>query len=312
MAAIDAPRQLAPEVRLEIARARRRHRLRANGAGYLFLLPNLAFFAVFLLLPVAWVVRQTFQRGGVLGPAQPVGLENWRHAASDPLLTASLKHTLYYTGLYVPALLVLATALALLLREVRRRPGLVRATVYLPSLTSGVLSALIWVFVVHPDFGLLNLGTRLVGARPVNWLGDADTAMPTIVMTSVWRDLGFWALLILAALITVPSDLYAAAKLDGASAWRRFLHVTVPSIRPTLFVAIVLAIVAGMQVLDPIFVLTGGGPEGSTESAVLYIYRSVFQNANPGYGAVLSVVLLVLIFALTGLTAAVMRGRRRG
>jgi ABC-type sugar transport system permease subunit len=301
---------LPPEVLAEIARARRRDRLRRNAAAYAFLLPNLLFFVAFLLWPVVWVFRQTFLRGGVLGPAESVGFENWRRAFDDPQLIDSLEHTLVYTAMYVPALIVLATLLALLLREIRRGSTAVRAAVYLPSLTSGVLSGIIWLFVVHPDFGLLNLGTRLTGAEPVNWLGDTSLAMPTVVLASIWRDLGFWALLLLAALIAVPKDLYDAARLDGASAWRRFWHVTAPSIRPTLFVAVVLALVVGMQVLDVIFVMTQGGPQGSTQSAVLYIYRSVFQSANPGYGAVLSVILLAIILVLTAVTAVLMRERR--
>ncbi len=293
----------------ELRRARRRHRMRENAAAYLFLAPNLVFFAAFLVLPVLWVARQSFMSGGVLGPATWVGLENWREALADEELRRSLWHTVLFTAMTVPAVLAVAMALALLLQGVRRGGALVRAVVYLPSLAPVVLAGLIWIFVVNPDVGLLNAGVRAVGMEPLNWLGDAELALPSIAMLEVWRGTGFWALFLLAALLAVPRELYDAAAIDGASGWSRFRFVTLPGIRPTLLVAVVLTTLVSMQVFDSVFVLTNGGPAGATDTAVLYIYRSVFESGEPGYGAVLSLVLMALIVLLTVVIVRVARRR---
>jgi ABC-type sugar transport system permease subunit len=293
----------------DLRRARRRHRLRETAAAYVFLAPNLVFFAAFLLVPVLWVVRQSFLSGGVLGPATWVGLDNWRDALADEDLRGSLWHTVLFTAMTVPAVLGVAMALALLLRGIGRGGALVRSIVYLPSLAPVVLAGLLWIFVVNPDVGLLNAGVRAVGAEPVNWLGDDRLALPSIALLEVWRGTGFWALFLLAALLAVPRDLYDAAAIDGASAWSRFRFVTVPGIAPTLLVAVMLTTLVSMQVFDSVFVLTNGGPAGATDTAVLYIYRSVFESGDPGYGAVLSLVLMAFIVALT-LTILRVAGRR--
>ena len=298
------------DVDAELRRARRSRRLREDAAAYAFLAPNLIAFVAFLLIPVAWVARQSLLTGGVLGPPTWVGLDNWREAVHDDKLLRSLGHTLLYTAMTVPAVLIAAMALALLLRGIRRGAAPVRAIVYLPSLAPVVLAGLIWVFVVNPDVGMLNLGIRTFGGDPVNWLGDTRLALPTIALLDVWRGTGFWALFLLAALLAVPRDLYQAAELDGAGPWHRFLHVTLPGIRPTLTVAVVLTTLVSMQVFDSVFVLTNGGPAGATDTAVLYIYRSVFESGQPGYGAVLSLVLVALTIALTLVLGRAGRRRR--
>jgi multiple sugar transport system permease protein len=290
---------------------RRRQALRRNAVAYAFLAPSLCAFSVFLVLPVIWVVRQSFLSGGVLGAAQWVGLDNWTQALGDPTLTRSLRNTVVYTAMVVPATLGVALALALVLRRVGRGGFVVRTIVYLPSLAPVVLAALIWVFMVQPDFGLLNLLNRALGIEPLNLLGDEHLALPTIAALDIWRGFGFWAILLLAALLAVPPELYQAAALDGASPARRLWHVTLPSIRPMLAVAGLLAVVLSMQVFDSVYILTNGGPGGATRTAVFYIYTSVFETGNPGYGAVLSLILLVAIVVLTlGIAQLARRVRR--
>jgi len=300
------------QVRRDLRRARRAYLLRQNGIAYLFLLPNLIFFVVFLLVPMGWVIKASFETGGILGPAEWVGLDNWREALDDPALIRSFRQTLAYTLMAVPASIAVALALALLLREVRRGGRWVRAAVYAPSLSPVVVAGVIWLYVVHPDFGLLNFANRAVGAEPINWLGDAGLALPAIALLEVWHSMGFWALLLLAGLVSIPSDLYHAAAIDGASAVRRFWHVTLPSMRPVLTICIVLAALVAMQVFDSVVILTFGGPAGATDTAVFYIYRSVFQSANPGFGAVQSLMLLALILLLTAILLRALQHRAGG
>jgi multiple sugar transport system permease protein/sn-glycerol 3-phosphate transport system permease protein len=290
-----------------VTAARRRQAVRRNLTAYAFLAPGLIPFAVFLLLPVAWVVRQSFLEGGVLGPPSWAGLENWRRAVGDPALVRSLRNTVVYTAMVVPVTLALALSLALLLRGVRRGGALVRTVVYLPSLAPVVLAALVWVFMVQPDFGLLNLVNRALGLEPLNLLGDQRLALSTIAGLDVWRGVGFWGILLLAGLLGVPRELYQAAELDGASPARRFWHVTLPALRPVLAVSALLLTVLSMQVFDSVYVLTNGGPDGATQTAVFYIYTSVFETGNPGYGAVLTLILVAAIVVLTLGAARVVR-----
>ena len=292
---------------ISLAAARRRQALRRTLTAYAFLAPGFIAFAVFLLLPVAWVVRQSFLQGGVLGASQWVGLENWREAANDTALREALRNTLLYTAMVVPATIGLGLLLAVLLRGVRRGGATLRTILYLPSLAPIVLAALVWVFMVQPDFGLLNLVNRALGVEPLNLLGDERLALPTIAGLDIWRGFGFWGILLLAALLGVPPELYQAASLDGASPLRRFWHVTLPSIRPVLAVAALLVTVTSMQVFDSVYVLTNGGPGGATRTAVFYIYTSIFETGNPGYGAVLSLVLLAVVVLLTVVMARIAR-----
>jgi ABC-type sugar transport system permease subunit len=290
-----------------LARARRRRALGRNATALAFLAPSLCFFGAFLVVPVVWVVRQSFMEGGVLGPARWVGLSNWSHALRDPTLTHALGHTAVYTAMVVPVTIALALVVALLLRGVRRGGAVVRTVLYLPSLAPIVLAALIWVFMVQPDFGLLNLLNRALGLQPLNLLGDEHLALPTIAGLDVWRGVGFWGVLLLAGLLAVPPELYGAAALDGASPLRRFWHVTLPGIRPVMAVASLLLVVLSMQVFDSVYVLTNGGPDGATQTAVFYVYTSVFETGEPGYGAVLSLILVAAIVALTLVMARLAR-----
>jgi multiple sugar transport system permease protein len=293
----------------QIDRARRSLRHREVRAAYLFLAPNLVLFAVFLLFPVLWVARQSFMEGGVLGPPEWVGLDNWEQVFQSSETLASLGTTLRFTALFVPAVVVLAVGLALLLRRIRRGAGLLRAIVYVPAIAPIVIAATIWIFMVHPDFGVLTVGPRLVGAAAPNWLGDGSYALVTIVMLELWRSVGFWGMLILAAMLAVPRDLYDAARIDGARAARRFLHITLPGVRLTLLVVLLLTVVAALQVFDSVFVLTNGGPGGATNTVGLYIYKSIFESGEPGYGAALSLMLVAVVMAITAFMALIPRRR---
>ena len=304
-----------PQPRLTDAERRslaRGYRVRRTLVAYAFLAPNLIFFFLFLLLPCAWVLYATLQNGGVLGPATFVGLENWRSAFADPLLRTAMQNTFYYGVLAVPAVFVIGMALALFLVNIQRGGAVIRSILYFPTLTPVVLAALMWLFVVHPDFGILNLGLRALGIGPVNWLGSTRLALPTIAMLEVWRGTGFWTLLFLAALVSIPAELYQAAHLDGANAWQRFRYLTLPLLRPTFLFAVVMATIWNLQLFDSVYVMTDGGPVHSTATVVWYVYKSLFQFGSVGFAATLSFVLMLVILVLTLVELRVLRLRRTG
>jgi ABC-type sugar transport system permease subunit len=302
-----------PRVRLSPAEHRRLSR-RYEGRRALialgFLLPNLIFFVVFLVVPVFQVIIQTFQSGGLTGKQKFVGLQNWQNVFNDPVVVQSLQNSARYAVVVIPAALILGLAVALLLQRIRRGGATLRAFLYFPTLAPVVIAGLVWLFLVDPDFGAFNLALRAVGGQPQVWLGNSDLALPTIAGLEIWRAVGFWALFFLASLIGLPRELYDAAHLDGAGAWGRFRYVTLPLMRRVILFALVLATIYNLQIFDSVFVMTDGGPANTTATAVWYIYKSLFQFERVGFGAALSFLLLALILVLTLIQMRWLRPRR--
>jgi ABC-type sugar transport system permease subunit len=294
----------------EHRRLRRRYRWRRALTAYGFLLPNAVFFIAFLLVPVGYLFFLTFHNGGIITPAKYVGLRNWREVWNDPLVITAIKNTAYYCLLAIPSVFILGMILALCLQRIERGGRLFRSLLYIPTLTPYVVAALIWLFVVQRDFGALNMTLDLLGIPPKNWIGDTHLVIPSIAMLEVWRGVGFWTLLFLAALLGLPRELYQAATIDGANAFQRFIHLTLPLMRPTFFFAVVMATIWNFQLFDSVSILTDGGPANASVTVVWYIYKAMFQfNDKTGFAAALSFVLLAFILALTAIEIRLLRKR---
>ena len=210
-----------------------------------------------------------------------------------------------YLTLWVGLAIIAGIALGHLLPQVFEVIGTLEiAKVNLP------VAALIWLFVVQRDFGALNMTLDLVGIPPKNWIGDTHLVIPSIAMLEVWRGVGFWTLLFLAALLGLPRELYQAATIDGANAFQRFIHLTLPLMRPTFFFAVVMATIWNFQLFDSVSILTDGGPANASVTVVWYIYKAMFQfNDKTGFAAALSFVLLAFILALTAIEIRLLRKR---
>jgi ABC-type sugar transport system permease subunit len=300
--------RLSPE---EHERLRRQHARRRALTAYAFLLPNAVCFIAFLLIPIAFLFYLTFHNGGIITPARFVGLDNWQRAWSDDLVRTTIRNTVYYCLLAIPAVFVIGMILALCLQRIPRGSGPLRSLFYVPTLTPYVLAALIWLFVVQRDFGALNIFLGFFGIPPQNWLGSPTLVMPSIAMLEVWRGVGFWTLLFLAALLALPAELYQAATIDGANGWQQLRHITLPLMRPTFFFAVVMATIWNLQLFDSVSILTDGGPSNASATVVWYIYKAMFQfNDKTGFAAALSFVLLLFILALTLVEIRLLRKRR--
>jgi ABC-type sugar transport system permease subunit len=296
--------------RAEHERLRRQQARRRALTAYAFLLPNAVFFLAFLVAPILFLLYLTFHEGGIITPARFVGLENWINVWNDPLVRTVIANTLYYCLLAIPSVFVIGMILALCLQWLPRGSGLFRSLFYLPTLTPYVTAALIWLFVVQRDFGALNMFLSLFGIPPQNWLGSPTLVMPSIAMLEVWRGVGFWTLLFLAALLALPPELYQAATIDGASGWQQFRHITLPLLRPTFFFAVVMATIWNLQLFDSVSILTDGGPSNASATVVWYIYKAMFQfNEKTGFAAALSFVLLLFILILTLIEIRLLRKR---
>lgn len=267
---------------------------------YLFLAPSLIAFFLFSLIPLVYVVVLSFQSGQLVGaPLRFVGLANYLSVFADVDFQKALLNTIKYVLLGNPTVMIVSLGLALILNQRLRFRGLIQATLFIPYLVPMTIVAGIWQFVLYPQGGALNWLIGLVGIRPQLWLGNPGLALPTLVMIDAWRGIGFYAIIWYAALKAIPADLYEVAALDGAGTFQKLRYITLPLLRPTTVVLVVLSVIWGSQAFDSIFVLTTGGPLQSTMTAVYYIYTQTFQGGDVGYASTMSVVLCLLVFAIS-------------
>lgn len=277
-----------------------RLRRREVTAAYGFLLPNLLGFAVFTFFPVLAALLISFTDWDLLQPPVWVGLENYRTLFADPLFGQVLKNTALYVLGTVPLQMALALAVALALNQ--RIPGQLffRTAYFMPVVASTVAVALVWRWIFNYDFGLLNSFLYMVGVQdPPNWLGSTRWALPSIIIMSIWQQVGYSMVLFLAGLQGVPQQLYEAAKIDGAGPWARFLFITLPMLSATTFFVLVIGVINSFQVFDQALIMTQGGPANATNTIVYHIYRNAFQFFKMGYASAMAWVLFAIIFAVT-------------
>jgi multiple sugar transport system permease protein len=289
------------------SRARRVARdARRSWTAYLFVSPGLILFGLFTIFALGFAFYLSFHEWSVIEKDKPfVGLENYRDILEDESFHRAVVNTFYFTGASVPLTITIGLLIALMLNQPIRARGLFRTLYYLPVVTPFVVVAILWKFLYNADFGLFNyylLKTHLVD-EPLLWLSDKDLAMPAVILMSVYSGIGSAMLLYLAGLQGIPEELYEAAKVDGAGAWQRFRHVTVPQLAPTTLFLLVISIIYSLQVFTQIFVMTSGGPVERTTTMVYFIYLSAFKFYEMGYATALAFFLfaMVLVFTLSQL-----------
>jgi multiple sugar transport system permease protein len=264
--------------------------------GILLLAPALAMLAaltIYPLLSVLWLSLQ--QRVPIFGIERFVGLDNYRFLAVDPRFWASARVTALFTVASVGLELILGTALALALRAQRAGRRLALSLLLLPWALPSVVTAKIFEWLYHPTAGLVNFA---LGGREINWLGDPSLALAGLVLADVWRTMPFVALLCYARLLTIPRELGEAAQVDGAGRLAAFAHVTLPMLRQILLIALLFRTLDALRAFDLMFVLTGGGPAGTTETLTVYAYRSLFQTLQLGFGSAVGVAVFAAVMAV--------------
>jgi multiple sugar transport system permease protein len=266
--------------------------------GYLFAAPFIVGFVVFIAFPMGWALLLSFQKYNLLAPPSFVGMENISRLFSDPKVGLSLWNTAYFAVVSVPLQLALAFACAVLLNQPLRGRNFYRTALYLPVVVPIVVSAFIWQRAYHPEFGIVNEALGWFGIPPQAWLFEPVLAKPALIFMRIWV-MGTQMVIFLAGLQNVPANLLEAAALDGAGAWNKFRHVTVPFLTPVIFFNLTVGIIGNFQVFAPALIMTKGGPEDATLFMVLYIYRTAFEYSRLGYAAALSWVLFLVIVVLT-------------
>ena len=287
--------------RVKALRRRRSNSLARREAltFYLLISPWLIGLLLFVLGPMVASLIVSFTRWDLLSPATFIGLQNYEKMFTrDPLFWQSLKVTAIYTCVYVPMELAGGLVLALLLNQRLRFVGVFRTIYYLPSVLPGVAFVVLWIWILHPDVGLLNTLLSYIGIQGPRWLADPGWALPALLMMSLWG-LGRSMVIYLASLQGIPRHLYEAASIDGANSWQSFWKITIPLLTPTIFFNLVLSIISTFQTFTSAYVATDGGPLDSTLFYVLYLFRQAFQYFNMGYASALAWVLFLIILALT-------------
>ncbi|MBI1331336.1 MAG: sugar ABC transporter permease [Armatimonadetes bacterium] len=271
-------------------------RQKENRAGWLFVAPATLHLFLFALLPIGVTLVLSLFRWKLYQPDKTfVGARNYQYLASDSAFLNSIWNSLRYTAVAVPAGIVVALGVAILLNQKMRLSPFFRTLYYLPAISSGVAISMIWIYIYLPEKGLLNVLLGHLGFSSIDFLGKSETALWALAFMSIWTGLGPKMILFLAGLIGVPQTLYEAASLDGAVGWRAFRHITLPMLVPTTLFVTVTSTISAIQIFTPVYMMTKGGPEDSTDMAGYHIYSEAWVSFNTGLASAKSFVLFVII-----------------
>jgi multiple sugar transport system permease protein len=277
------------------ARRRGRHAL----VVLAFLLPSAVPLLLFVLGPMIAAAWISLHEWNLLAPMQWVGLDNYSKLLTDPATGAVFLHTLYYIVGYLPLVYVGGLALALALNAKLKGRSLLRGVYFLPVITSWIVVALVWRWLLNPSNGVVNTVLAWFGIAGPGWWTDPTWAMPSIILASAWKDLGFVMVILLAGLQAINPDMYDAARMDGAGAWRRLWSITLPLLSPSTFFVLVISLINGFQVFDQVYAMTGGGPAGASQVVVQQIYDLTFRYGAAGEASALSWMLFAVVLGVT-------------
>jgi multiple sugar transport system permease protein len=267
--------------------------------GLLFVAPFLILYAIILIFPLLRGVWLSLNQVDLFGAGHFVGIANYVRLARDPVFATSLMNTFEVTLMIVPPLTIIALLLAIALNRAGKGAALIRGVFFSSAVLSVTIVTLIWRFMLAPDAGLLGYLAKAVGTAPPPFLSDAQLVLPALAITTIWWSVGFPMLLFLAGLQQIPEDMYEAAALDNASRWTTFRRITVPSLRRTLVLVVMLQTAAQLQLFGQSQLLTAGGPSGASRTAVLFLFETAFGQWQLGYTSAAAEVLFVIILAVT-------------
>jgi ABC-type sugar transport system permease subunit len=277
--------------------------------GYAFI----AFFGVpflaFNVLPTLFGGYVAFTEWGIIGSPRWVGIENFREALHDEWVWIAFRNILLYALIIVPGVSICGLSAALFVNQGWPLAGLARTLFFAPNVVSAAVIGLVWVWLLDTDFGLVNRYLAVLGISPVSWLTSTRWSLIGVSLASIWWDLGLAFVLFLAALQDLPRELYEAASIDGANPLQQFRHVTLPQLRPTLSLVVTLQLIATLRIFSQVYVMTNGGPAGSSSSVIHYVYTSAVVRHLMGYSAAVSMLLLALILLATFLQRLLLRER---
>ena len=279
--------------------------VRRPSAAFWLVLPAMLLMGFFFVLPVVASLLLSFTDFDLYALARwdhlrLIGFENYRHLLNDPLFFLALKNTFYFVAIGAPLSVSASLLTALLINQRRvRGQGFFRTVFFLPVVTTLVAVAVVWRYLYHPRLGLLNYVLSLLGIEPIDWLGDPQWAMPSLIIMAVWKNFGFNMVIFIAGLKSIPRRLYEAAEVDGAGAFEQFRSITLPLLAPTFVFVGIVTLIGYFQLFAEPYVMTQGGPSGRTLSVALLMFEEGFRWWNLGYAAAISFVLFLIILSGT-------------
>jgi multiple sugar transport system permease protein len=270
-----------------------------HAAGWSFAFPAVFLIGIVGIIPIVWSLLLSFQRNNLLAPGEWIGLANYEALSRDPIFKRSVVNSLIYTAAFVPLSVIGALAIAVALNRKIRFLRLYRTSVFITLATSTIATTIMFLWLLDPDYGIVNWGLQRVGVGRQGFFSDPSQAMVGIVAMTVWGWLGFGVIIYLAALQGVPAELVEAAEIDGAGRWAIFRRITLPLVGPATLFLVVWYTIHALQLFDEVFLATHGGPLYATTVVVFYVWQQAFEFFQAGYGAAIAYVLFVAILVLT-------------
>ncbi len=280
--------------------------------GFLYILPSLILILVFSVIPIFMSLFFSFTKYNVLQSPVLVGLANYERIFKDKFIFAAIQNTLAYVILTVPVQTILSLLFASVIAEFfRNRFGyFVKSVVFIPVIASAVLIGTVWFTILSPR-GVLNTMLNVIGLKSVNWLGSKSTALLSIAIISIWKNVGYFLVIYYAGIMDIPDSIFEAAKVDGANSVQKFLHITIPSLANVNYLVITLGTIWSFQVFDLVHTMTGGGPGTSTSTLVLSIYNAAFKEYNMGYATAIAMLMLLIMMLISYLEKKILtKGER--
>jgi sn-glycerol 3-phosphate transport system permease protein len=280
--------------------ARTRRRALAAARPYLYILPTFFFLFVFTHYPILKTFYMSLFRWNLAAPKREfVGFGNYAQAWSTPVFWEVLRNNIVFTMGTVPLTLALALMLAVFINQRIRALAIYRAVLFYPTMIPMAAAAMIWLWMLTPNYGLLNYYGKWLGLPDIHWLGHSRLALWALVLVGVWKRVGYYMVIYLAGLQMIPEHLYEAAVIEGAGPWHRFWWVTFPLLSPTTFFVAIMVMLDSFQAIDQVYLMTGGGPGNATNLFIFYIYQNAFRFFDMGYASAISAILFLILLALT-------------
>ncbi|AHG47144.1 sugar ABC transporter permease [Rhizobium leguminosarum bv. trifolii CB782] len=280
---------------------RRRRRRQSNWRGLAYIAPAMALVIVFFIMPVVFTGWMSLHNWPLMGASRWIGLNNYYRMVNDTRFMTALNFTAYYTVIVTIAIFAIAFPLAIFVEKERQFVSAYRTIIFLPVVVGLATASLLWVWLANVDSGFIGPALKALGLveKSPNLLATFDTAFLTIVVMVVWKIAGFTMIILLTGLQAIPSELTEAARIDGAGRWQRFRHLTLPLMRKTIALALIVSVTGSILAFDQFYIMTSGGPQNKMISVVYYIFNQSFVSFNLGYGAALSIVLLAILMAIS-------------
>lgn len=284
-----------------VTKGRKDRKIRGNIVGYSFILPNLIGYSIFVFIPVCFsFILSVMKWDGSQIPMEFVGLQNFAQIFGDRYFRGALSHTVVYALMTVVPTLVLSMLLAVLLNTKIKGIAFYRTAFFFPYIASIVAVGAVWNMLFQPDFGPINEFLKFIGiSNPPRWVVSTDWAMVAVAIVTIWKYMGYYMIVYLAALQGISSSLYEAASIDGANGWQKLRYITIPMLTPTTFFVLIMLTIQCFKVFDMVYVMTGGGPGNATQTLVNYIYDKAFVNWQFGPASAGAIILFAVVLVIT-------------